>query len=180
MRTNVAIDVDGVLANSAEVYLQMAKELGIENFRFDEYNSMYKVKTKNGRNFGEVVINEKFDEVVWRSDPFPKASVHYKMFLEDPRINVSILTARNEKHRNGTEQWLHSHGFTGYDILTHTENKEDEPVTVLIDDSPNNIRKFISRGKMGIVMNRNYNENSDLPYRVNDLEEAYNLITKFL
>lgn len=181
MDISLALDIDGVLANSLDLYRSIAIKEGVEGKWWNSYNGMFKVKTRDGKNFGQTLFGDKYRESIVL-DPYPvdKANEGYNKFINNDLIDVRLVTSRDQSTKENTKYWLSKHGFDGYEELLFLNDKTKAPSNVIIDDHIKNVKSYLDNARMGIIMDAPYNQNFDRGTRVKNLKEAYYNLLKFL
>lgn len=177
----VSIDIDGVIANSFELYKQIAEKEGVTGDFGSSYNGIFKVYTKDNELFGDVLFGKYRENVIKDVKPFDGAVDSFRKFVKNDNLQTYIVTARYKDAREETQRWLQKHGFKGYKDLIFTQNKLDAPTNVIIDDKPKTVKEYQQAVRMGVLVNASYNKSVDgIHHRVNNLNEAYNLILSYI
>ena len=77
---------------------------------------------------------------------------------------LCLVSAQREHCIEPTEAWLQRWGFVGWDEIHYTHDKHLVDVDILIDDSPEKLKKFteesVNDGK-AICMNQTWNKNCE-------------------
>lgn len=176
----IAIDIDGVLANSFKLYREIAEAEGVTGVFDQAYNGIFKVKTAEGDNFGNVLFGKYRDELTRNVEPMPNALEAYTKFVAHNDIVTYIVTARDNDGKNATKDWLAEHGFSGYEDLLFLKNKLKAPCNVIVDDKPKTVKDYNNNARMGIIHDAPYNREFDMSYRIDNLNEAYKLVESYL
>ena len=75
-----------------------------------------------------------------------------------------LVSAQREHCKEPTRAWLKEWGFVGFDEIIFTHKKHLADVDILIDDSPEKLKKFteesVNNGK-AICMNQSWNRNCE-------------------
>lgn len=176
---SIGIDVDGVLCDFNGKVKELAKHRFNLEYNANSWDEMFEL-VYNGRTLGSYVFNDWAEEIFTSAPPIAGSVEAFEHFVANKQIIPYIVTARNGIAENFTEQWLINNGFTGYKNLLFLRDKTKAPCTVLIDDKPSNIEKYVRNAKMGILIDAPYNKPASVPHRVSNLIEAYQLINRYL
>lgn len=177
-RTRVGIDVDGVIRNFTGKILDKLEENGVQAEYPKTWDELTAHKV-NGNTVGELLWKHK----TWAEDVFVNAELMrgakkaYEMFIDDPRLDVYVVTSQSKDTKQYTEQWLKDHHFDKHIKTYYLYDKTKAPCQVLIDDKPSNVESYNRIGRAGIMINRLYNLNIKTKYRATNLEEAYKILT---
>ena len=80
------------------------------------------------------------------------------------RHELILVSAQREHCEEPTTDWLQRWGFVGWDEMYYTKNKHLIDVDILIDDSPEKLKKFTEEsvnGGKAICMNQSWNKNCE-------------------
>ncbi len=163
MKDIVAIDLDGTLADSLSVLLQLAeKRYGIKLLKRD-------VKTYGLEGYFPNVSSKDIDELFRKVWSHPE-----KIMLEDKEIpqiidnirskyKVMILTATRGTDLDA-KKWLDANGIK-YDEFKHVEHsnmKSSIDVYLYVDDHPDVAMDVAKAGKIAILLRQPWNNDFDL------------------
>ncbi|MDZ7672564.1 MAG: hypothetical protein U5K53_07020 [Halanaerobiales bacterium] len=185
----IGIDIDGVITDEYSLYNRniwhhyLCNYIGKEIKRKDNIYNIYEAYDLPKEVLDNFLKNSLKDIYI---DLIPNKGV--KDVLEDLKKNdftIILITAREEKYRKITEDWLDKYGIV-YDKLIHRVNKvpcaKDEEIQLFIEDDQNNAESFLNNGIGIILFDKKHNRDSkDIKnkYRVNNWQEAKKLIYNF-
>lgn len=170
----VGLDLDGTVFASEIEFIRIGEQLGVDDSFLDEYNGMWRKMTQDGRNFGTVLMNDYRDDWLETVGLYEDTLEAYELFSNDPDMDISFVTQRDKDTKIITEARLSEFGM--YAPVFYYKNKLQANVQVLIDDNPKQVKNFLEAGRLGILMKHRYNNRFDLPYKVDTLTEAYELV----
>lgn len=180
MSLTIAVDIDGVVCDTFGAWQNIAEREGVEG-RFDlEYNGIFKVKTRNGDNFGNLLFSQYRSEWLRDAEPYPDAVRYVNKMAENPHIHLWFVTSRDQSAEEATCEWLNKHGFKNYVDVYFTKNKLDAPCQVLVDDKFSHVEDYTNSSRMGVLMQRPYNKEARPARSVTNMEEFYNLILPYV
>lgn len=180
MSLSVGIDIDNTICDSLSYWQKIADEVGITGDFTTHYNGIWTVKCPEDRPLGKYLFGEYHEEWLQNSQPYEGAvSVVSRMF-DNPNINLYFVTSRSSEVKNQTARWLTRHKFPAGIPVIHGTSKLDAPVQVLVDDNPKDLKDFAENARMPVKMIRNYNKSFKTQYEVNDMEEFYELILRYV
>jgi 5'(3')-deoxyribonucleotidase len=177
MKTRIAIDVDEVLRDFVgQIQNLIQQETGIQTERPKQY--YYDTLDETGVSFRKKIWGTgEWAEPVFVGAPVkPKAKTGYHMFCDDPQFEVYIVSSQKKGTELHTDKWLLKNGFDRHVRNIYTSKKLEAPCQILIDDKIENVQDYLDEARMGVVMDAPHNQHEQLPYRVFDLIEAYNLL----
>ena len=176
--TRVGIDVDGVLRDFPQQVINMAQREGVHIPQPKKYEFLD--QEINGESIRSKIwkSEEWLDEVFTEAPLMEKAKLGYDRFCADPNFQVYIVTAQRKGTEKYTEEWLKRNGFNQHFNTVFTFKKVSAPCQVLIDDYPNHIKAYRNVSRMGILVDHTYNQDFVHPLRVDNLFEAYKLLSE--
>ena len=152
----IALDIDDVLARFMQAYC--------DKFETDKYPKRLesKIITKN--------VHRKlmYDKGFWLS-----LEVKHR-----PNFVPELYCTKRVNPKEYTKKWLEINGFPKrpvYQMIYQKGNKATMikgRCDVLIDDSVSNVLKAMASGLPAILMDDDYNQHSDYPYRIHSLDIA--------
>lgn len=175
-KLRVGIDVDGVLRNFVQKIIDMAALEDVTVQEPTEYEFLHQLvgdHTIANHIWG---LKDWQEEIFVDSGTFQKGKLGYEMFCTDPQFEVYIVSHQKKGTEHHTDKWLKENGFTQHVQTIYAEDKLEAPCQVIIDDKPANVEDYLDNARMGILIDRSYNQKVSLPYRVENLIEAYNLL----
>ncbi|ACL69832.1 5' nucleotidase, NT5C type [Halothermothrix orenii] len=184
----IGVDIDGVITDEGP----------------DDYNVWHKAlcnftgenlkRVKDAYNFTEAYnlsesIIERFlekniQQIYRDAKPARKAGEKLNRLI-DKGFYIYLITARDEKYRKLTENWLDRHNIP-YHTLIHEGDKaplvRKLGINLFIEDKAENIKEILEYKIPVIVFdryhNRSLNNNHKKLYRVNNWERAYEIIIR--
>jgi hypothetical protein len=185
----IGIDIDGVITDEYSLYNRniwhhyLCNYIGKEIKRKENIYNIYEAYDLPKEVLDNFLKNSLKDIYI---DLIPNKGV--KDVLEDLKKNdftIILITAREEKYRKITENWLDKYDIV-YDKLIHRVNKvpcaKDEDIQLFIEDDQDNAESFLNNGIGIILFDKKHNRDSkDIKnkYRVNNWQEAKKLIYNF-
>ncbi|MCF8884196.1 MAG: hypothetical protein QXE67_02175 [Nitrososphaerota archaeon] len=177
----IAIDLDGVLANSMKVWLKIWYEKTGQIIEYQEVNEWFfwRKLGMDSRRFMQI-LNEAWSR--WLEIPPMEESLNLKTRQLKTLGRLDIVTARPRKTERYVYKWLSLHKIV-YDKYVWVKRGEDKvklDYDVFIDDSPT-ILADLDPARRSLILiydqpwNRNINE-GDHVKRVKNLDEAYLII----
>ncbi len=157
----IGIDIDGVIANTFPLVVQELNKFFNKNLSYDDIVSydiakVYNIKKEQLIEF----VQLKEQTLVDSSLPVPLAvecinNLHNKAF-------VALISARTEKSRDHTKNWLQRHGiYWDKLILLGNPDKADTCVKLeldfFIEDNLNNALQVSARGISVLLFDAPYN-----------------------
>jgi len=137
------VDIDGVIANSAQSWLNVINDKYQTNFQLSDLTDYYKVVSYK-------LTQAEREEVMLNSEPY-KGSQHFVKTLKS-MFDVTFITSRGHEPyllyddiKEDTFHWLKNHGFENPKILFTGQKKEvmqEESIDAIIDDNPGIIQNF--------------------------------------
>ena len=157
MKPGFAVDIDNVLALAEQEVQRIYHELTGELWPGELYASAGGL---DGSVIDRKLIEKIFDYFHECSIPtlpvVPGASLALHHLQQQFRI--VIITARRPSTRPQTEEWLHRHEFP-FDELHLTDDKTDvaEGLVFAVDDHPEHVQDYVSRGIKVFLMDQPWN-----------------------
>lgn len=180
----IGVDIDGVLADSLSLWVKelniyFDKNVRVEDFHLYDIRKTYDLAVHEIERFIEL----KGRDLMVKSPPLPGAPYYLSRIKK--HHDVYIITARDGRYRNDTEQWLEKHGlpYDGLFLLGSHEKKEiclERKLHVMVEDTLEIGKKISSAGIPVLLMDAPYNRGSlpGLVYRKRSWEEIYRFIMK--
>lgn len=155
----LAFDVDNVLADSMTCWCEKATAyLGL---------SVSKSSIKSHKIVGSVPVKPREifrlqDEVwsEWEHLPPTEDDIAQKIaVLREYDFEIHIVTQRPLRSIRFVKKWLSKMkiNYDGFHSLGPYRSKTEVPVDALVDDAPNEIRKFVKMGRMGFLYKQPWN-----------------------
>ncbi|MCS7126648.1 MAG: hypothetical protein NZ929_07055 [Aigarchaeota archaeon] len=173
----IAVDLDGVIANSLKVLLDVWNEETGQNIRFEEIDEWFFWKRLNidEKTFLKF-LNRAW--IRWTEIPPTEDKIREKLFKLRSLGRLDIVTARSKETEIYALNWLAKHEIP-YDNYVWVKDTEDKAVLeydVYIDDSPLLARALKDKEKILLIYdqpwNRELDEGKNIK-RIKDLDEAY-------
>lgn len=161
---NVAVDVDGVLAEQVPPVLESVREkYGVQMVKEDVRTWAEDIPDSDSNIKVEIETRLEQPEFV-RSMPPVEGAVDAMRRLASDGHRLVVATARDEVATEATKEWLDRHGFP-FDEIRHVENGEKQTLDadVLIDDYPRNLTSFTESGGVGILFEQPWNSDFEHP-----------------
>ena len=181
-RMRIALDLDGVLADTMSMWVRVWKEKTGQEVRledFDEWSS-WKYLGITEREFMKI-MNEAWKR--WRYLPPTEDNLSRKVSKLRSLGKVDIVTARPRETEEYAIRWLELHGieYDDYVWIRDGRSKLSLDYHVFIDDSPIMAGDAAQARKLVLLYdqpwNRSFEENSFVR-RVKGLEEAYEILRR--
>ena len=181
-KTVIGIDIDGVIRNLYEKFSEVLKRehpefKNIDLINTDEY--FFDLSLFDGFDIYKFWFEEKVIEIYLEAKPFGNPGKAIKKMRE--YFTVYLVSHQpNEWCERATLMWLSRHSVLTDGIL-FMSNKWDAPIDILIDDKGDTIEKAMKCGIITFMINYNYNKKFNSHFRVNNYNQAFQLIkNKFL
>ena len=159
----IAVDLDGVLAETMEAWCKRANDLLGTRLGLDDLDT-WASWTKFGMNRDQFfeLLDETWDE--WETIPPTEPNLARKVAKLQPLGSLDIVTGRSRQTIDSAKNWLKHHQIP-YDHFVRVPGMRDKvqlDYDVYIDDAPE-LMPLISRtvGKRGILYARPWNR--DVP-----------------
>lgn len=166
----VAVDIDGVLYELVEVMRQrIHRVLGRPLHTLpdpDTYEMESAWQLPVGFVHEQLIQGVKAGDVFWQGEPHQPGLDGLRV-LKQSGYRVVLVSARDlpgveDLCLEATAHWLGTVGAV-YDDLILTSNKTQVPYHFLIDDFEHNVRAAQTAGRGGVLLNRGWNVNVELP-----------------
>lgn len=163
----IFIDLDGVLANWTYHYNDYAC-----NHTATTYPSYDATTSLDKENYSYSKYLKRFGKDFWKTIPLMPWGLNLYNFCKSYCDNVFILTSPSDdgSSAHGKMDWIYKYLKTNRFIITPHKYLLADSDSLLIDDSPKKINKFIEHGGHGFL----FLENGD------NLQECYNTIKCFV
>jgi len=178
----IAIDLDGVLANSMASWLRIWNERHSPRLRYediDEWDFWRKIGIDE-RRFSEI-FNEAWEG--WASIPPMEDDLPSKLRSMRMLGKVDVVTGRPRSNTPYIKSWLRMHSIPYDDLKVGVSSKARFPHIVFVDDSPANAREIALTGRLVLLRDQPWNRDvreTRLIRRVTDLGEAIEVIESLL
>lgn len=178
----IAVDLDGVLANSLKVMLDIFYERTGRLLRYEEIDDWYFWRKVN-------IDEETFFELLdsawsrWREIPPTEDGIVDKLSRLRTLGRLDIVTARSKRTEDYALKWLTLHGIP-YDNYIRVESGEAKAglgYDVFIDDSPYLAMQLHNTGKLVLLYDQPWNRNVNAEgnvVRIRSLENAYHILSR--
>lgn len=186
MTLNIAIDVDGVLAEQVPAVLEPIRdELGVEMEK-EEVRSWDEAIPDTDTNIKILIENHLEDPEFVRRMSAVDGAVEGVRTLERKGHRLIIATARGDHIKESTENWLQRHGFE-YDEVRSVENRSKSTLhaDLLVDDYPKNVVEFSGSTGTAILFLQPWNEDfaeqrgtDDSIYVANGWDEVLRIVDR--
>jgi 5'(3')-deoxyribonucleotidase len=176
-KMRIAVDLDGVLANSMKAWLKIWYEEKGQLIKFEELDDWFfwKKLNINEEDFARI-LNKAWKR--WIEIPPTEDRIGEKVCRLKTLGEVDILTARPKNTEKYALKWLNYYGvrFNRYVWARNSEAKAKLGYDVYIDDSPYMVEVLKDTGKILLLYsqpwNRSVQENVNVII-VKNLDEAY-------
>ena len=188
MKHNLGIDIDGVLTDEGpdhnSIWQQKMNEFFEREITLKEYT--YDLKKAYELNEQELnqFIQEKIEEIYSSVKAVDKArEILAELYREGHRL--ILITARSEKHRSLTENWLKKNNIPYHEL--HHEYKKaplaaEKNISLFIDDKKENALEIAAKNIPVILVSKYHNydfEGSEQITKVKDWDEIKENIELF-
>jgi len=175
----IALDLDGVIANTPDIIGRELDKLGFKN----RDNSQYKPKIKGVEDIdvliGKIVIDIFLNKA---NDIKPYKYVDTHFFKHISQYDITILTARSSIFNNATERWL-GENFPGIPFNLVNRCSSDKPKFVkengysyFVEDRLRTANSASMLGVPTILINREWNTNRDTYKDISRVSNLHNII----
>jgi len=145
---SIYCDMDGVLTDF---------EKSIKDGFLNDWNKKHKTKIKDGWAFDAKYGKNKFWSSVdklglsfWSDMAWTKDGKILWNYLKDMNINILSKPSQNKKSKEGKNIWCERE-LNLKPILSNNKEKYANENSILIDDLPKNINKWVDAGGIGIL-----------------------------
>lgn len=189
-KISVGVDIDGVLRDFNEGVRRGAKAVLDIDVPAKAFRTRLRgfTATPEKRNLLRMIFggsDEMMRHVFLEAPPMPNALKGFRMMVNDHKnFDVHIVSSQNEHSAPLTDTWLKNNGIECDNVhYTPTEKKIEAPVSVMIDDYPDTVKRFNDNGKYGVLIRCPANEDVTEMFPVvrDDLLGAYyHLVKQFV
>ncbi|KRF13676.1 5' nucleotidase, NT5C type [Paenibacillus sp. Soil787] len=172
----IGVDLDNTILDGTSSHLHYYNLASGLSLTADDVNDFYIYRLYGwSPEERDEVFRQYGHDIHWNSQPYPMAIEALGQLIQDHQ--VSFITARPEKFRTVTTDWLKLYKFM-YHNITFTENKlqacTDLKIDVLIDDAPHYAEEFAYQNKPVILYDQPYNRHiaNNMVYRATDWNEV--------
>ncbi len=188
MKNIIGIDIDGVLTR---------EEKGGKNIwemKLAEYLNKDINRCNDVYNFKDAfnITSEELDGFIkkhvyniYKNLQPASGAINVLSKLNKLNFKIYLITARNEKYRNVTENWLAQNNIP-YDFLYHEDNKAPlavkKNIQLFIEDNKNNTIELLKNNIPVILVNKYHNKNLQKKnniFRVDNWQEIQDIIFDF-
>lgn len=178
----IGIDIDGVCRDFISSVIKIIKR------DFPEALLKEDVDTWDFNTTIDWPVNKIVD--IWRTqypqeiyefaDPFNNSKQQFDILIKHIKTlgyKSVIISDQQKKHQSYSIAWLDKHGFKADDIIF--SSYKHKHVDILIDDSLNMLKKWISGGSLlenFILFDRPYNQDFNPIYRISNLLEVISIL----
>lgn len=157
MKSNIGIDIDGVLCDHVfAVCHRILEKYGISigpeavtGWDFDFGPSSIAKELEDAY---------KDEEFLLSLPLFQGAQEGVSLLAASNSARLVAITSRPADTEDGTNRWLREH-FPGLS-LRYSASKLEPDISVLLDDSPNYVQQFAASGRPAILFSRPWNQSS--------------------
>lgn len=173
----IAVDLDGVLANSMKTWIKIWYEDTGQLIEFEEINDwFFWRKLKIDAETFMRVLNKAW--IKWVDIPPTEENIGEKVHRLKTLGRIDIVTARSRSTEEYALKWLNYHKipFDKYVWTTDSQSKAELEYDVYIDDSPSMVEVLEETDKLLLLYsqpwNRHIQEKTNIKI-VKNLDEAY-------
>lgn len=178
----IAVDVDGVIRNMDDGFMKIIRTKHPETIKseihsdWDFPNIDLPVEKKKN-----ILFKEHPKEIFEDSPRYDNAYEDYLELNQWAKNNDAKLACATTQYSDlihHTLIWLGKHQFN-FDEIYVTSEKQELPIDFLIDDSPHNFEAWVKAGRDPahfILVDRDWNQNIIVPYRVSSLKGAIKIL----
>jgi len=180
----IALDVDGVLADTMRLWLRLWNRRSSQSLSYEELVEwdFWKRLGISGEEFMELM---KEAWRMWRELPPTEPNLSEKVSRLRSLGRVDIVTARPREVEKYTLRWLEAHRipYDGYVLMRSSRVKATLDYDVFIDDSPLMVDGCAMRASLLLLYDRPWNrgilEDAHVK-RIKNLNEAYQVLKEML
>lgn len=174
MGLRVAIDLDGVLANSIARWIEIWNEnrypkISYESVtKWDFWKDLGITQKEFEKIFREVWMN-------WEEVEPMEENLAEKIEMLGEFGKIDVVTGRPMEDREFVVKWLDAHGISYSNLVIALKKKSEYPYDLFIDDSPLIAREVSSTGRLVFLRDQPWNRSvrgSRLVIRVHSLDAA--------
>jgi hypothetical protein len=172
----IGVDLDNTILDATSSHLHYYNLASGLSLTADDVNDFYIYRLYGwSPEERDKVFRQYGHDIHWNSLPYPLAIESIGEITQNH--HVTFITARPEKFRTVTIDWLERYKFKYHDI-TFTENKLqaciDLKIDVLIDDAPHYAEEFTHQNIRVILYDQPYNRHiaHDIVYRATNWNEV--------
>lgn len=178
----IGVDIDGVLANSlplwvAELNNYFNKSKQLEEIHLYDIHKTYEISQRDLKLF-----LERRGRYLMKS-PEPVTGASYYLGRIKQHHEIYIITARDKRYREETQEWLKKHGLPYDELLLLGSHDKKEPclarnLKVLVEDTLEIGVEVSSAGIPVLLLDAPYNQGTlpELVYRKRSWDEIYRTI----
>lgn len=159
MTMNIALDVDGVLAEQVPAVLEPIRDEYDVEMEKEEVRSWDEAIPNTDTNIKILIESSLEDPEFVRGMSPVEGAVEGVSALKGDGHRLVIATARGSHIKESTESWLRRHGFE-YDEIRSVENRSKATLhaDVLVDDYPKNVVEFSDSTGTAVLFVQPWNE----------------------
>lgn len=178
----IALDLDGVLADSISEWLAIWNELKGSSLTLEDVKcwDFWKELGITSSEFHRIFYRAwKNWQLIQPTEP----DLISKVAMLEELGKVDIVTSRPKNTRKYVLKWLEKFGLGGKNVVFVTSNKSELDYDVYIDDSPINAEEIAAAGKYVALYDRPWNrhvKDTDRIKRIMNLNEAYLFIRTYV
>jgi len=163
----VAVDIDGVLRDITTTIEKMVS--------WKEGNQYFVTKYNDSKITD--ALREDQRRIFLKSPIYPGAKEFMDWLYDNARVKV-ISYQPNVGGILFTNLWLKNHGIKYHDLIyvSKPQEKLDHEWDIIIEDSPYTAREAVDKGRKVCLINRRYNQDSDIDIKFED----YNILKEYI
>ncbi len=178
----IAVDLDGVLANSMKTWLKIWHEETGQLIEFTELGDwFFWRKLKIDEETFMRILNKAWER--WVEIPPTEDNIGEKVSRLKTLGRIDIVTARSRNTEKYAIEWLKHNkiSFDKYVWVKNSEAKAELEYDVYIDDSPSLVEMLRNTGKLLLLYSQPWNRSIRETFNVKiikNLDEAYLLLSR--
>lgn len=178
----IAVDLDGVLANSMKTWLKIWYEETGQLIEFTELDDWFFWRKLNiDEETFTRILNKAWER--WVEIPPTENNIEEKILKLKTLGRIDIVTARPRNTEKYALEWLKHNkiSFDKYVWVKNSEAKAELGYNVYIDDSPSLVEILRNTGKLLLLYSQPWNQSIRETFNVKiikNLDEAYLLLSK--